>query len=125
MSQDLEANKNRRSAKGAQSGSCTVDLAVIGGGGGLAGAIAAAENGAKVVLLEKRKKTGGNVSLAFASGNDTAGWVAQTYPFVLSGTALSFAINSARIAGENAAEYASSATTTQGARTTREKRRAT
>jgi fumarate reductase flavoprotein subunit len=41
----------------------------------------------------------------YASGNDVGGWVAGTYPHHLTGTALSFALNSARIAGENAAEY--------------------
>jgi fumarate reductase flavoprotein subunit len=42
----------------------------------------------------------------FASGNDTAGWSADTYNYVLTGTAFAYAINSGRIAGENAAEYA-------------------
>ncbi|MGD9158545.1 MAG: FAD-binding protein [Desulfobacteraceae bacterium] len=41
----------------------------------------------------------------YASGNDAGGWVAGSYPHHLTGTALSFALNSARIAGENAAEY--------------------
>lgn len=41
----------------------------------------------------------------YASGNDAGGWVAGTYPHHLTGTALSFALNSAHIAGENAAEY--------------------
>ena len=41
----------------------------------------------------------------YASGNDTGGWIEGTYPHHLTGTALSFALNSARIAGENAAEY--------------------
>jgi fumarate reductase flavoprotein subunit len=41
----------------------------------------------------------------YASGNDTGGWVSDTYCFVLTGTALAFALNSARIAGENAARY--------------------
>jgi len=41
----------------------------------------------------------------YASGNDAGGWVAGTYPHHLTGTALSFALNSARIAGENAAGY--------------------
>ncbi len=43
----------------------------------------------------------------FAAGNDAGGWVSDTYCYVLSGTALSFAINSARIAGENAADFVS------------------
>jgi fumarate reductase flavoprotein subunit len=41
----------------------------------------------------------------YAMGNDTGGWVSDTYYYVLAGTALSFALNSGRIAGENAAEY--------------------
>jgi fumarate reductase flavoprotein subunit len=41
----------------------------------------------------------------YASGNDTGGWVAESYPHHLTGTALGFALNSARIAGENAAGY--------------------
>ena len=41
----------------------------------------------------------------YASGNDTGGWIEGTYPHHLTGTALSFALNSARIAGENVAEY--------------------
>ena len=42
----------------------------------------------------------------FAMGNDTGGWVSDTYCFVLTGSALAFALNSGRIAGENAAAYA-------------------
>jgi hypothetical protein len=38
----------------------------------------------------------------YAAGNDAGGWESDTYCYVLSGTALAFAINSARIAGENA-----------------------
>ena len=41
----------------------------------------------------------------YASGNDTGGWVEGSYPHHLTGTALGFALNSARIAGENAVEY--------------------
>ena len=40
----------------------------------------------------------------YAAGNDTGGWIADTYNYVLTGTALAFAINSSRIAGENAAK---------------------
>lgn len=42
----------------------------------------------------------------FAMGNDTGGWVSDTYCFVLTGSALAFALNSGRISGENAAAYA-------------------
>jgi fumarate reductase flavoprotein subunit len=41
----------------------------------------------------------------FAMGNDTGGWASETYCYVLTGTALAFALNSGRIAGENAARY--------------------
>jgi fumarate reductase flavoprotein subunit len=47
------------------------------------------------------------ISGLYASGNDTGGWIAGTYPYHLTGTALSFALNSARIAGENVARYVS------------------
>ena len=43
----------------------------------------------------------------YAAGNDAGGWESDTYCYVLSGTALAFAINSARIAGENAVSYIS------------------
>jgi fumarate reductase flavoprotein subunit len=43
----------------------------------------------------------------YAAGNDTGGWAGETYNYVLTGTALAFAINSGRIAGENAATYVS------------------
>jgi len=41
----------------------------------------------------------------YAAGVDTGGWESDTYNAVLSGTTFGFAINSGRIAGENAAEY--------------------
>jgi fumarate reductase flavoprotein subunit len=41
----------------------------------------------------------------YAAGNDAGGWISDTYCYILSGTALAFAINSARIAGENAVKY--------------------
>jgi fumarate reductase flavoprotein subunit len=41
----------------------------------------------------------------FAAGNDTGGWAGETYNYVLTGTAFAFAINSGRIAGENAATH--------------------
>ena len=43
----------------------------------------------------------------FAAGNDAGGWESDTYCYILSGTAFAFAINSARIAGENAVRYMS------------------
>lgn len=44
----------------------------------------------------------------YAAGNDTGGWETDTYNVHLSGTTCGFAINSGRIAGENAAKYVSS-----------------
>jgi fumarate reductase flavoprotein subunit len=41
----------------------------------------------------------------YAVGNDTGGWESDTYDADLSGTTLGFAINSGRIAAENAARY--------------------
>ena len=43
----------------------------------------------------------------FAAGNDTGGWESDTYSLILPGTTFGFAINSGRIAGENAANYIS------------------
>jgi len=42
----------------------------------------------------------------YAAGIDTGGWQSDTYCIALSGSAFGFAINSGRIAGENASEYA-------------------
>jgi fumarate reductase flavoprotein subunit len=41
----------------------------------------------------------------FAAGSDTGGWEPETYNANLSGSAFGFAINSGRIAGENAASF--------------------
>lgn len=41
----------------------------------------------------------------YAAGIDTGGWEIDTYNAVLSGTTFGFAVNSGRIAGENAADY--------------------
>jgi fumarate reductase flavoprotein subunit len=43
----------------------------------------------------------------YAVGNDAGGWEGDTYDLDLSGFAFGFAVNSGRIAGENAAKYAS------------------
>ena len=43
----------------------------------------------------------------YAAGNDTGGWETDTYNIHLPGTTFGFAINSGRIAGENAAKYIS------------------
>jgi fumarate reductase flavoprotein subunit len=41
----------------------------------------------------------------YAGGDSAGGWTGDTYCFVLSGSAFAFAINSGRIAGENAADF--------------------
>ena len=41
----------------------------------------------------------------YAAGDDTGGWEPDTYNVNLSGSGLGFALNSGRIAGENAAQY--------------------
>jgi fumarate reductase flavoprotein subunit len=41
----------------------------------------------------------------YAGGNDTGGWESDTYSLILSGFAFGFAVNSGRIAGENAAQF--------------------
>jgi fumarate reductase flavoprotein subunit len=55
-------------------------------------------------LMEVLDKKDVPIRGLYAAGNDTGGWTSDTYSYVLSGTALAFAINSSRIAGENAAE---------------------
>ena len=42
----------------------------------------------------------------YAAGVDTGGWVSETYFIKLSGYAFGYAVNSGRIAGENAAQFA-------------------
>jgi fumarate reductase flavoprotein subunit len=41
----------------------------------------------------------------FAAGIDTGGWISDTYCAILPGTAFGFALNSGRIAGENALKF--------------------
>ena len=45
------------------------------------------------------------ISGLYAAGVDTGGWEADNYNAILSGTTFGFAINSGRIAGENAADH--------------------
>jgi fumarate reductase flavoprotein subunit len=42
----------------------------------------------------------------YAGGDAAGGWESDTYCILLPGSALGFAINSGRIAGENACKYA-------------------
>ena len=41
----------------------------------------------------------------FSAGSDAGGWETDTYNLEITGAALGFAVNSGRIAGENAAGY--------------------
>lgn len=54
----------------------------------------------KMEVLDREDKP---IPGLYAAGNDAGGWESDTYNYVLSGTALAFAVNSARMAGENAA----------------------
>lgn len=56
--------------------------------------------------MEVLNDSGFSIPGLFALGNDTGGWFHDTYPYHLTGTALSFALNSGRIAGESAADHA-------------------
>jgi fumarate reductase flavoprotein subunit len=55
--------------------------------------------------MEVLNHSGDPIPGLYAAGNDTGGWVADTYSLILPGTTFGFAINSGRIAGENAAQY--------------------
>jgi len=56
--------------------------------------------------MEVLNQQGAPIPGLYAVGNDTGGWESDTYCYLLTGTAFAFAINSGRIAGENAARYA-------------------
>jgi fumarate reductase flavoprotein subunit len=43
----------------------------------------------------------------YAGGTDTGGWEGDDYCLALSGTTFGFALNSGRMAGENAIQYLS------------------
>ena len=56
-------------------------------------------------VVDKNEKP---VEGLYAVGNDAGGWESETYCAILSGSTLGFAINSGRIAGENATAKARS-----------------
>lgn len=58
----------------------------------------------RMEVLDHQYKT---IPGLYAAGSDTGGWESDTYNVVLSGSTLGFAINSGRIAGENAARFVS------------------
>ncbi|MCJ7771908.1 MAG: FAD-dependent oxidoreductase [Desulfobacterales bacterium] len=55
--------------------------------------------------MEVLSTEGGPIPGLFAAGVTTSGWQSESYCSDLSGSAFGYAINSGRIAGENAAEY--------------------
>jgi fumarate reductase flavoprotein subunit len=56
--------------------------------------------------MEVLDKQDNPITGLYAAGVDTGGWESETYCMRLPGHALGFAINSGRIAGENAAGFA-------------------
>jgi hypothetical protein len=84
------------------------DHGVVGnGGGGLDATIAAAENGGtSIIVLEKAGSAAGSTAMAHDVFNTTAGcWESESYCYRLTGHLVGFALNSGRIAGENAVKY--------------------
>jgi NADPH-dependent glutamate synthase beta subunit-like oxidoreductase len=55
--------------------------------------------------MEVLDRQGKSVPGLYAAGIDTGGWIGDTYCVQTTGTTFAFAINSGRIAGENAATY--------------------
>jgi fumarate reductase flavoprotein subunit len=60
------------------------------------------QNNEHMELIDKNNRP---VPGLFSVGNDTGGWEPDNYNINLSGSTMGFAINSGRIAGENAAKY--------------------
>jgi fumarate reductase flavoprotein subunit len=55
--------------------------------------------------MEVLDKEGDAIPGLYAVGADTGGWESDTYCAVLAGSAFGFAMNSGRIAAENASDY--------------------
>jgi fumarate reductase flavoprotein subunit len=55
--------------------------------------------------MEVLDKQGHPIPGLYAGGIDTGGWESDTYCLTLSGSAFGFALNSGRIAAENASKY--------------------
>ena len=55
---------------------------------------------------EVQNTEGDSIPGLYAVGTDACAIYGDCYPFTLSGTTMGFCLNSGRIAGENAAEYA-------------------
>jgi fumarate reductase flavoprotein subunit len=55
--------------------------------------------------MEVLNQQGNPIPGLYAGGIDTGGWESDTYCLTLSGSAFAFALNSGRIAAENASTY--------------------
>jgi len=70
------------------------------------GAILGTMGGIKInYKMEVLDKEGDPIPGLYAAGADTGGWESDTYCAVLAGSAFGFAMNSGRIAAENASDY--------------------
>jgi len=103
-----------------EEGVLKADVIIIGGGSGIPAAIEAAQAGAFPpgwFSGNNRSVTAGECGgkyyvarfrrHAYGAGNDVNAIYGDTYPFVLSGNTSSFAINTGRIAGQQAASFVS------------------
>ena len=88
------------------------DFVIVGGGAtGLTAAVEATENGASVIHHKKRRTP--EVLSAdhdiipglYAVGDDANSIYGDSYAFILPGNTMGFALNSGRIAAENALKY--------------------
>ena len=70
------------------------------------GAVLGTTGGIKINnKMEVLDKAGDPIPGLYAAGADTGGWESDTYCAVLPGSAFAFAMNSGRIAAENASDY--------------------
>ena len=70
------------------------------------GAVLVTTGGIKINdKMEVLNTSGDSIPGLYAAGTDTGGWESDTYCAVLPGSAFAFAMNSGRIAAENASEY--------------------
>jgi fumarate reductase flavoprotein subunit len=70
------------------------------------GAILGTMGGIKInYKMEVLDQKGNAIPGSYAVGADTGGWESDTYWALLAGSAFGFAMNSGRIAAENASDY--------------------
>ena len=70
------------------------------------GAVLGTTGGIKInEKMEVLNRAGDTIPGLYAAGADTGGWESDTYCAVLPGSAFAFAMNSGRIAAENASSY--------------------